>query len=82
MYKARKDRELMEVQDSHENKLLTMLTAPLRIGDCAGGHRLENRGKNRDVMVVPPDHARPYLQKLHGKFCFCKLKCFTCVFAN
>uniref|UniRef100_A0A183BP33 Tyrosine-protein phosphatase domain-containing protein n=1 Tax=Globodera pallida TaxID=36090 RepID=A0A183BP33_GLOPA len=67
MYKARKDRELMEVQDSHENKLLLMLTAPLRIGDCAGGHRLENRGKNRDVMVVPPDHARPYLQTLHGE---------------
>ncbi|KAL3102606.1 hypothetical protein niasHT_022893 [Heterodera trifolii] len=67
MYKARKDRELMEVQDSHENKLLLMLTAPLRIGDCAGGHRLENRGKNRDVMVVPPDHSRPYLQTLHGE---------------
>lgn len=30
-----------------------MLTKSLRIGDCAGGHRLENRGKNRDVMVVP-----------------------------
>lgn len=30
-----------------------MLTPTLRIGDCAGGHRLENRGKNRDVMVVP-----------------------------
>ncbi|KAF7638523.1 hypothetical protein Mgra_00001897 [Meloidogyne graminicola] len=67
MYKARKNRELMELQDTHENKLLTMLTAPLRIGDCAGGHRLENRGKNRDVMVVPPDHARPYLQTLHGE---------------
>ena len=58
----------------------------LRIGDCAGGHRMENRGKNRDVMVVPrtfltptsispyanypsisADHARPYLQTLHGE---------------
>ncbi|KAI6228016.1 Tyrosine-protein phosphatase [Aphelenchoides besseyi] len=67
MYRSRKDRELMELQDSHENKLLFMLTTPLRIGDCAGGHRLENRGKNRDVMVVPPDHARPYLQTLHGE---------------
>ncbi|TMS33747.1 hypothetical protein L596_001446 [Steinernema carpocapsae] len=67
MYKAKKDRQLMEVQDSHENKLLIMLTPTLRIGDCAGGHRLENRGKNRDVMVVPPDHARPYLQTLHGE---------------
>uniref|UniRef100_A0A914XXY9 Tyrosine-protein phosphatase domain-containing protein n=1 Tax=Panagrolaimus superbus TaxID=310955 RepID=A0A914XXY9_9BILA len=44
-----------------------MLTPVLRIGDCAGGHRMENRGKNRDVMVVPPDHARPYLQTLHGE---------------
>ncbi|KAI6242835.1 Tyrosine-protein phosphatase [Aphelenchoides fujianensis] len=67
MYRSRKDRELMEMQDSHENRLLLMLTSPLRIGDCAGGHRLENRGKNRDVMVVPPDHARPYLQTLHGE---------------
>uniref|UniRef100_A0A0K0DLT3 Protein-tyrosine phosphatase n=1 Tax=Angiostrongylus cantonensis TaxID=6313 RepID=A0A0K0DLT3_ANGCA len=67
MYKAKKNRELMESQDSHENKLLLHLTQPLRIGDCAGGHRLENRGKNRDVMVVPPDHARPYLQTLHGE---------------
>ncbi|VDM58345.1 unnamed protein product [Angiostrongylus costaricensis] len=67
MYKAKKNRELMESQDNHENKLLLHLTQPLRIGDCAGGHRLENRGKNRDVMVVPPDHARPYLQTLHGE---------------
>ncbi|VDM26925.1 unnamed protein product [Toxocara canis] len=67
MYKARRDRQLMEAQDAYENKLLVMLTPTLRIGDCAGGHRLENRGKNRDVMVVPPDHARPYLQTLHGE---------------
>ncbi|VDN53952.1 unnamed protein product [Dracunculus medinensis] len=67
MYKAKKDRQVMEAQDAHENKLLVMLAPTLRIGDCAGGHRLENRGKNRDVMVVPPDHARPYLQTLHGE---------------
>uniref|UniRef100_A0A915BWH4 Uncharacterized protein n=1 Tax=Parascaris univalens TaxID=6257 RepID=A0A915BWH4_PARUN len=67
MYKAKRDRQLMEAQDAYENKLLMMLTPTLRIGDCAGGHRLENRGKNRDVMVVPPDHARPYLQTLHGE---------------
>uniref|UniRef100_A0A914VYM6 Uncharacterized protein n=1 Tax=Plectus sambesii TaxID=2011161 RepID=A0A914VYM6_9BILA len=67
MYKAKKDRQTMEGQDTHENKLLCALTPSLRIGDCAGGHRLENRGKNRDVMVVPPDHARPYLQTLHGE---------------
>ncbi|CAD6192228.1 unnamed protein product [Caenorhabditis auriculariae] len=67
MYKAKKNRELLDAQDNHENKLLMHLTPSLRIGDCAGGHRLENRGKNRDVMVVPPDHARPYLQTLHGE---------------
>ncbi|VDD93344.1 unnamed protein product [Enterobius vermicularis] len=67
MYKSKKDRLVMEAQDARENKLLLMLTPTLRIGDCAGGHRLENRGKNRDVMVVPPDHARPYLQTLHGE---------------
>uniref|UniRef100_A0AC34Q1J4 Protein tyrosine phosphatase n=1 Tax=Panagrolaimus sp. JU765 TaxID=591449 RepID=A0AC34Q1J4_9BILA len=67
MYRAKKDREKMELQDSHENKLLMMLTPMLKIGDCAGGHRMENRSKNRDVMVVPPDHARPYLQTLHGE---------------
>uniref|UniRef100_A0AC35U5K7 Receptor-type tyrosine-protein phosphatase kappa n=1 Tax=Rhabditophanes sp. KR3021 TaxID=114890 RepID=A0AC35U5K7_9BILA len=66
-YKNKKSRQQMETQDTHENKLLAMLTPTLRIGDCAGGHRLENRGKNRDVMVVPPDHARPYLQTLHGE---------------
>ncbi|CEF70850.1 Receptor-type tyrosine-protein phosphatase delta [Strongyloides ratti] len=67
LYKNKNTRQQMETQDSHENKLLQMLTPTLRIGDCAGGHRLENRGKNRDVMVVPPDHARPYLQTLHGE---------------
>ncbi|VDK85209.1 unnamed protein product [Litomosoides sigmodontis] len=67
MYKAKKNRQMMEAQVAHEAKLLVMLTPALRIGDCAGGHRLENRGKNRDVMVVPPDHARPYLQTLHGE---------------
>ncbi|GMT15986.1 hypothetical protein PFISCL1PPCAC_7283, partial [Pristionchus fissidentatus] len=67
MYRMKSDRQNMETQDSHENKLLMMLTNTLRIGDCAGGHRLENRGKNRDIMVVPPDHARPYLQTLHGE---------------
>lgn len=33
-------------------KLLRM-TSSFSIGDCAGGHRLENRYKNRDVSIVP-----------------------------
>ncbi|VDK68439.1 unnamed protein product [Onchocerca ochengi] len=67
LYKVKKERQLMDAEVADEAKLLAMLTPTLRIGDCAGGHRLENRGKNRSVMVVPPDHARPYLQTLHGK---------------
>ena len=31
------------------------------LGDCAAGHRAENRDKNRNVLVVPPDDNRPYL---------------------
>lgn len=29
------------------------MTSKFSIGDCAGGHRLENRDKNRDVSIVP-----------------------------
>ncbi|XP_043192596.1 receptor-type tyrosine-protein phosphatase kappa-like isoform X2 [Amphibalanus amphitrite] len=36
------------------------------IGDCAGGHRADNRHKNRDVMIVPPDNFRPYLTSFQG----------------
>lgn len=37
------------------------MTSKFSIGDCAGGHRVENREKNRDVSTVPPDNFRPYL---------------------
>uniref|UniRef100_A0A1I8IH67 Tyrosine-protein phosphatase domain-containing protein n=1 Tax=Macrostomum lignano TaxID=282301 RepID=A0A1I8IH67_9PLAT len=40
---------------------LSALARPLSVGDCAGGHRAENRWKSRDVMVQPPERARPYL---------------------
>ncbi len=36
------------------------------IGDCAAGHRAENRAKNRNVLVVPPDNYRPYLTSTMG----------------
>lgn len=36
------------------------------IGDCAGGHRGDNREKNRDVLIVPPDSSRPYLTSFQG----------------
>ncbi|KAL5022618.1 hypothetical protein ScPMuIL_001773 [Solemya velum] len=37
------------------------ITPRLSIGDCAGGHRSENRSKSRDIMLLPPEQARPYL---------------------
>ncbi|KRX74575.1 Receptor-type tyrosine-protein phosphatase mu [Trichinella sp. T6] len=67
MYTTKQSRQALEAIYSQEYKFLTQLTPALRIGDCAGGHRLENRGKNRDVMVVPPDNSRPYLNTLHGE---------------
>uniref|UniRef100_A0A915JQ48 Uncharacterized protein n=1 Tax=Romanomermis culicivorax TaxID=13658 RepID=A0A915JQ48_ROMCU len=67
LYLTKKSRQVMEMKHSEQYKLLCHLTPQLTIGDCAGGHRLENRGKNRDVMVVPPDYARPYLSTLHGE---------------
>lgn len=44
-----------------EFEKLMQMTSKFTIGDCAGGHRLENRDKNRDVSIVPPDSFRPYL---------------------
>lgn len=32
------------------------MTSKFSIGDCAGGHRLENRDKNRDVAIVPREY--------------------------
>ncbi|XP_066601849.1 receptor-type tyrosine-protein phosphatase kappa isoform X2 [Prorops nasuta] len=41
-------------------------TPRFTIGDCAGGHRADNREKNRDVLIVPPDNFRPYLTSFQG----------------
>jgi hypothetical protein len=49
-----------------EHKLLNSLLPRFTIGDCAGAHRAENRGKNRNVLVVPPDNIRPYLTSTVG----------------
>lgn len=38
------------------------MTPRFTIGDCAGGHRGDNREKNRDVLVVP--------RKLWCIFCY------------
>ncbi|XP_025109408.1 receptor-type tyrosine-protein phosphatase kappa-like isoform X2 [Pomacea canaliculata] len=53
--------------DSHlcrldkEFQVLKVIVPPLSIGDCASGHRVENRNKSRDIMMLPPERARPYL---------------------
>lgn len=44
-----------------EFKTLASLRPIYSIGDCAAGHRAENRDKNRNILVVPPDDSRPYL---------------------
>ncbi|KPM09468.1 tyrosine-protein phosphatase-like protein 2 [Sarcoptes scabiei] len=54
-----------EYQREFEKKLMEM-TSKFSIGDCAGGHRLENRDKNRDVSIVPPDNFRPYLTSIQS----------------
>ncbi len=45
---------------------MTFLKIRFTIGDCAAGHRAENRAKNRNVLVVPPDSYRPYLTSTVG----------------
>ncbi|XP_017775215.1 PREDICTED: receptor-type tyrosine-protein phosphatase kappa isoform X2 [Nicrophorus vespilloides] len=49
-----------------EYMLICKQTPRFTIGDCAGGHRGDNRKKNRDVLVVPPDNFRPYLTSFQG----------------
>nr|XP_023020805.1 receptor-type tyrosine-protein phosphatase U-like [Leptinotarsa decemlineata] len=49
-----------------EYMLVCKQTPRFTIGDCAGGHRGDNRKKNRDVLIVPPDNFRPYLTSFQG----------------
>lgn len=49
-----------------EFQLICRQVPKFTIGDCAGGHRADNRHKNRDVMIVPPDNFRPYLTSFQG----------------
>ena len=45
-------------QRKSEFAILATLRPQYTIGDCAAGHRAENRDKNRNVMIVPPDDNR------------------------
>jgi len=57
-------------QDLTEEFLLVNKVRPtLTQGDCAGGHRLDNRGKSRSVVLLPPDAHRPYITSFQGNDC-------------
>ncbi|XP_045159751.1 receptor-type tyrosine-protein phosphatase mu-like isoform X3 [Mercenaria mercenaria] len=47
-----------------EFQFLQDIVPKIPIGDCASGHRDENRNKSRDIMLLPPERARPYLQTI------------------
>ncbi|KAF2363202.1 Protein-tyrosine phosphatase-like [Trinorchestia longiramus] len=52
-----------------EFETICKMTPRFTIGDCAGGHRADNRFKNRNVLCVPPDNFRPYLTSFQGNAC-------------
>uniref|UniRef100_A0A0K2SYQ5 Receptor-type tyrosine-protein phosphatase kappa n=3 Tax=Lepeophtheirus salmonis TaxID=72036 RepID=A0A0K2SYQ5_LEPSM len=52
-----------------EYTLICNQTPRFTIGDCAAGHRADNRDKNRNVLIVPPDNFRPYLTSFQGNNC-------------
>ncbi|RWS24464.1 receptor-type tyrosine-protein phosphatase kappa-like protein, partial [Leptotrombidium deliense] len=60
-FKAIKNAATQQNEFQHEYQRILKMTSRFSIGDCAGGHRIENRDKNRDVSTVPPDNFRPYL---------------------
>ncbi|ROT66726.1 hypothetical protein C7M84_015219 [Penaeus vannamei] len=49
-----------------EFEQICKMTPRFTIGDCAGGHRADNRVKNRNVLCVPPDNSRPYITSFQG----------------
>jgi len=49
--------------------LISHQTPRFTIGDCAAGHRADNRDKNRNVLIVPPDNFRPYITSFQGNNC-------------
>jgi len=48
------------VHDARRVQLSKSLVPPLTVGECAGGHRAENRRKSRDIMIQPRE-----LQQFH-----------------
>ncbi|XP_046355427.2 receptor-type tyrosine-protein phosphatase kappa-like [Haliotis rufescens] len=56
-----KNAEPKQQKLDREFQTLHTVVPRLSIGDCASGHRVENRSKSRDIMMLPPERARPYL---------------------
>ncbi|XP_067928931.1 receptor-type tyrosine-protein phosphatase kappa-like [Watersipora subatra] len=52
---------LSNISLEYDYKLLSQLVPKITVGECAAGHRLENRYKSRDIMVQPPERGRPHL---------------------
>lgn len=66
--KHKSQRNPMTKQNEYQREYekITRMASKFSIGDCAGGHRVENREKNRDVSTVPPDNFRPYLSSFQS----------------
>lgn len=51
-----------------EYMLVCKQTPRFTIGDCAGGHRGDNRKKNRDVLIVPRKNSLVYFIFLYFSY--------------
>jgi len=58
--------DIGEYEIKCEHELLTRLVSQLGQGECAGAHREDNRNKNRNHLIVPPDTHRPYITSHQG----------------
>jgi len=64
-----KDKKTKKNAYQMEYGLICNQTPRFTIGDCAAGHRADNRDKNRNVLIVPPDNFRPYVTSFQGNNC-------------
>jgi len=67
--KTLKDKKIKKNAYALEYALICNQTPRFTIGDCAAGHRADNRDKNRNVLIVPPDNFRPYITSFQGNNC-------------
>jgi len=67
--KTVKDKKAKKNVYAIEYSLICNQTPRFTIGDCAAGHRADNRDKNRNVLIVPPDNFRPYITSFQGNNC-------------